>query len=91
MNYCKSGDKAQEVVKGIDVKGGRGLAIQADASKVSDIQRLFQQIMGHFGRIDIVFANAGMFNPKSVVDTTEEGFDTATSTNDRFFLPLPGP
>ncbi len=71
VNYCKSADKAQEVVRGIEVKGGRALAIQADVSKVSDIQRLFQQIIGHFGRIDIVIANAGMFNPKSVADTTE--------------------
>ncbi len=46
---------------------------------------------GHFGQIDMVVANAGMFNPKSVVDTTEEEIANATSTNDRFFLPLPGP
>jgi len=81
VNYCKSADKAQEVVRGIEVKGGRALAIQADVSKVSDIQRLFQQIIGHFGRIDIVIANAGMFNPKSVADTTEEEFDAMVALN----------
>ena len=91
VNYCKSADKAQEVVRGIEKQGGHALAIQADVGKVSDIQRLFQQIIGHYGRIDIVVANAGMFNPKSVVDTTEEEIANATSTNDRFFLPLPGP
>ena len=81
VNYCKSADKAQEVVSGIEEMGGHALAIQADVSKVSDIRRLFQQIIGHFERIDIVVANAGMFNPKSVVDTTEEEFDAMVALN----------
>ena len=83
VNYCKSADKAQEVVKEIEVKGGRALAIQADVSKVSEIRRLFQQIIGHFGRIDIVIANAGMFNPKFVADATEEEFDEMFALNSK--------
>ena len=81
VNYCKSADKAQEVVKGIEEKGGYAFAVQADVSKVSDIQRLFQEIIGKYGRIDIVVANAGMFNSKSVVDTTEEDFDAMVALN----------
>ncbi len=81
VNYCKSADKAQEVVNGIEERRGQALAVQADVSKVSDIQRLFQQIMGHFQRIDIVIANAGLFNSKSVVDTTEEEFDAMIALN----------
>ena len=81
VNYGRSADKAQSVVKGIEGKGGRALAVQADVSKVSDIQRIFQQIVGHFGRLDIVVANAGMFNQRGILDTTEEEFDTMFALN----------
>ena len=81
VNYCGSADKAHEAVRGIEEQGGHALAVQADMGKVADIQRLFQQIIGHFGRIDIVVANAGMFSPKSVVDTTEEEFDAMVALN----------
>jgi 3-oxoacyl-[acyl-carrier protein] reductase len=63
VNYCKSADKAQEVVRGIEEKGGHALAVQADVSKVSDIQRLFQQIIGHYERA---------LNTKSVFFTLQE-------------------
>ena len=81
VNYGKSADKAQTVVKSIEGKGGRALAVQADVNKVSDIRRIFQQIVGHFGRIDIVIANAGIFNQKALLDTTEEEFDAMFALN----------
>ena len=81
VNYSRSADKARAVVKGIEEQGGRAFAVQGDMSKVSDIQRLFQQTIGHFGRIDIVIANAAMFSPKSVVDTTEKDFDAMVALN----------
>jgi 3-oxoacyl-[acyl-carrier protein] reductase len=40
MNYGKSADKAKQVVAGIEAKGGKALAFQADMSKVGDVGRL---------------------------------------------------
>lgn len=34
VNYSKSSDKAQQVVVGIQAKGGKALAVQADMSRV---------------------------------------------------------
>ena len=81
VNFRSSPDQAQEVVKGIESKGGRALAIQADASQVSDIRRLFQEGLKHFGSIDIVIANAAIFSPKSIEDSTEEEFDAMFTLN----------
>ncbi|MCA9479954.1 MAG: SDR family NAD(P)-dependent oxidoreductase, partial [Nitrospira sp.] len=64
INYAKSAEKAKAIVASIEAKGGRALAIQADVSQVTDIQRLFQATLKQFDRIDIVIANAGMFNQK---------------------------
>jgi NAD(P)-dependent dehydrogenase (short-subunit alcohol dehydrogenase family) len=36
------------------------LALQADVAKVADIDRVMSQVQEAFGRIDILFANAGI-------------------------------
>lgn len=81
VNYAKSADKADAVVAGIKARGGQAMAVQADISQVADIQRLFQQTVAQFGRIDIVVANAGMFHQKGVLDTSEEEFDAMFALN----------
>ena len=87
VNYGKSADKAQSVVRTIEAKGGKAVAVQADISKVADIRRLFQDALPHFGRIDIVIANAGIFNQKPLMETSEEEYDSmfALNTKGTFF------
>jgi len=70
VNYGKSADKAKEVVAGIEARGGKAVAIQADMSKVADV-----------GRLDILVNNAGMFMFKPLAETTEEEFDRMFSLN----------
>ena len=43
VNYGKSADKAKEVVAGIEARGGKAVAIQADMSKVADVGRCEQR------------------------------------------------
>ncbi|MCA9463690.1 MAG: glucose 1-dehydrogenase [Nitrospirales bacterium] len=81
INYAKSAEKAKAIVASIEAKGGRALAIQADVSQVTDIQRLFQATLKQFDRIDIVIANAGMFNQKPLMDTTEAEYDAMLALN----------
>lgn len=88
VNYAGSHDKAQSVVRTIETGGGRAHAIQADVSKVAEIRRLFQETLTLFGRVDIVVANAGMFNQTLLMDTTEAEFDALFSLNAKgtFFI-----
>ena len=76
VNYARSEDEARSVVAAIEAKGGKAMAIQADAGVVADIRRLFRETIAKFGRVDIVVNNAGLpANPKLLAEVTEKEFD----------------
>ena len=81
VNYAASACEAHAVVERIKAQGGSALAIQADVAKVEDIRRLFAETMQHFGRLDILVANAGYSCFKPLVEITEEDFDRTYTLN----------
>lgn len=81
VNYSKSSEKAQQVVVGIQAKGGKALAVQADMSRVADARRLVIETVKQFNRLDILVNNAGKFMPKPLEETTEEDFDGVIALN----------
>jgi NAD(P)-dependent dehydrogenase (short-subunit alcohol dehydrogenase family) len=40
--------------------GGNALALRADLRRPADIDRVIEAVRGRFGRLDILFANAGL-------------------------------
>jgi NAD(P)-dependent dehydrogenase (short-subunit alcohol dehydrogenase family) len=50
--------------------GPGALAVQGDVTHVEDLQRLFKQVHTRFGKVDVVFANAGVaeFRPLEAID-----------------------
>jgi len=81
VNYSKSSEKAQQVVVGIQAKGGKALAVQTDMSQVSEARRLVIDTVKQFNRLDILVNNAGKFMPKLLDETTEEEFDSVIALN----------
>jgi 3-oxoacyl-[acyl-carrier protein] reductase len=81
VNYGKSAGKAKAVVAGIESKGGKAVAMQADMSKVADVRRLVRDTVQRFGRLDILVNNAGIFMTKSLVETMEEDYDRLFALN----------
>lgn len=81
VNYSKSSEKAQQVVVGIQAKGGKALAVQTDMSQVAEARRLVIDTVKQFNRLDILVNNAGKFMPKPLDDTTEEDFDSVIALN----------
>lgn len=81
VNYSKSTDKAQQVVAGIQGKGGKALAVQADMSQVTEARRLVVDTVKQFNRLDILVNNAGKFMPKPLEETTESDFDDVIALN----------
>jgi NAD(P)-dependent dehydrogenase (short-subunit alcohol dehydrogenase family) len=61
--------------------GGDVLAVQADIAKLEQIDRLYQSIAEKFGKIDVLFANAGIGRFTSLEDTTEAIYDEVFSIN----------
>ena len=54
--------------------GGQVRAIRADVSVTEDLNRLFDTIKSDYGRLDIVFANAGIFKASPLAQETEEQY-----------------
>jgi NAD(P)-dependent dehydrogenase (short-subunit alcohol dehydrogenase family) len=66
---------------------GRNVSgVQGDVSKLSDLDRLFAQIKREKGKIDIVFANAGVAKYAPFGKITEELYDSIFNTNVRGLL-----
>ena len=70
VNYSGNHEAANETLSAVKEASGRAVAIQGDVGKVSDVQRLFDCTFEHFGRLDIVVNNAGVFFTKPVADVT---------------------
>jgi len=52
--------EVERVVNGIKRDGGQALCLQADVSRAADLEEAVRRITGHWGRLDTVFANAGI-------------------------------
>jgi NAD(P)-dependent dehydrogenase (short-subunit alcohol dehydrogenase family) len=63
--------------------GKQALAVKTDVRKTSDLDNLFATVEEKYGRIDVLFVNAGGARVASVADTTEELFDEISDTNFR--------
>ena len=81
VNYAGNAGKAQEVVAEIEKLGVEAIAVQADISKIPDIQRLFEQTLERFGKVDILVNNAGIAFYKPITQVSEEDFDAIFAIN----------
>ena len=61
--------------------GANGFAVQADANDVAALEKAFAQAAAKFGKLDIVFANAGIAGNTPVGGTTLAAFESVIRTN----------
>ncbi len=61
--------------------GENALAVAGDISKLEDIDRLIAATTDRFGKIDILFANAGIANFVPITDVDEQFFDQMFAVN----------
>jgi 3-oxoacyl-[acyl-carrier protein] reductase len=81
VNYASSKDGADRVVAEITELGGKAVAVQGDVSKASDVQRLFAETKGAFGKLDVLVNNAGVYQFAPLGEITEEQFHRQFNTN----------
>ncbi|KAK6429887.1 hypothetical protein LTR95_013965 [Oleoguttula sp. CCFEE 5521] len=90
VNYANSKSSADEVVAEIESfkNGAKAISIQADVSKVAEIERLFQEAKKAFGKVDIVMSNSGTESWNKTEEITEEIYDNVFNLNARaqFFV-----
>ncbi len=78
-----SGRNQETLDDAVRTIGSDVLAIRADVSKPGDMQRFFETVAEKWGKIDILFANAGIANFAPVFDVTETDFDETFGVNVR--------
>ncbi len=83
ITYLKSSDKAAEVVRAIEEKGGRGLAIQADSGDPAAVKRSVEETVAGLGGLDILVNNVGNARFGAFTDLTLADIDTLLAVNVR--------
>ena len=83
ITYAKDAKAASEVVKAIEDKGGKALAIQADAADAAAVQAAVDKTVATLGQLDILVNNAGTAIPKLFEETTLEELDRVININVR--------
>jgi len=74
-------DAAKETAGQISAAGGRGLAVAANVADRAQVDAAFGQILGEYGRVDVLYNNAGVNSSGSVLDATEDDWDRSFAVN----------
>lgn len=79
----RNAGRLEETANGLDADGGqRTLTHAADVSKPDDVERLFEAARSEFGRLDVLFNNAGTgTSPVPLDDLPVEEWDQCVGTN----------
>jgi NAD(P)-dependent dehydrogenase (short-subunit alcohol dehydrogenase family) len=72
----RSAERVKTAAEELGVKG-----ILADVSNLSAIDALVAQVKSEFGKVDILFVNAGIFSPAPIGQISEEMFDNQMGIN----------
>ena len=81
VHYRSSEREAREVTGEIEKLGRRSLALAADLASISEIQKIFQKVDAHFGRLDLLVNSAANFLQAEFASTTEKLWDASLNTN----------
>jgi 3-oxoacyl-[acyl-carrier protein] reductase len=81
INYFQHESDAKEVVQACEKFGTAAIAVQADVSKLSDAERLIETAREKFGSVDILVANAGIWEGDAVEKMSEELWDKVLDAN----------
>lgn len=81
IHYGKSAAEAKELVGEIEKLGVRAAAFSAELTKVSAIQKLIDDTVHHFDRLDTLINCAANFLETKFGETTEKTWDASLDTN----------
>jgi 3-oxoacyl-[acyl-carrier protein] reductase len=81
VNFRAAAEMAKDVVRAVQSTGRRAVAIQADVSRASDVERLVRETRDALGPIDILVNNAGIIRTQPFESITEGDWDDLMSAN----------
>jgi 3-oxoacyl-[acyl-carrier protein] reductase len=81
VNYASSKTGAEAVVADIGAAGGKAVSVRGDVSKAADAQAIVDAAIEHFGRLDILVNNSGVYGFSPLESITEEDFHRHFNVN----------
>ena len=81
IDYVSNPDATVALEKQVAALGDQAIGVEADVSKVDELQRLVDQTVAAFGRLDIMVNNAGVETRTSILDTTEQQYEFVLDVN----------
>jgi glucose 1-dehydrogenase len=81
IDYVTHPEATEDLEKRVAALGDRAIGVDADVTKVADLEKLVAAAVQTFGRLDIMVNNAGVETRTSVLDTTEEQYAFVMDVN----------
>ena len=81
IDYIAHPEATETLEQQIIALGGRAIGVEADVSKIVDLQNLIDTTVTQFGRVDIMVNNAGIETRTSVLETSEAQYDQVLDVN----------
>ena len=81
IDYVCHSEATEALERQVAALGDQSIGVEADVSRLADLQRLVDATVKKFGRVDIMVNNAGIETRTSVLDTTEDQYDRVMAIN----------
>jgi glucose 1-dehydrogenase len=81
IDYIAHPEATEALEQQIAALGDKAIGVDADVSQIADLQKLVDQAVSAFGRLDIMVNNAGVETRTSVLDTTEDDYEKVLRIN----------
>jgi len=81
VSYRTNRQAAERVVTTLQSLGSEGLAVPTDVTDPERVKELVSKVLRQFGRLDILVNNVGVFEWKTVVDSTAEEWHAMLASN----------
>lgn len=81
VNYKSDEKGAKEVVSSIINIGGEAVSVKADVSSSAEVNRMVNEVLNKYSKIDVLVNNAGIIDDSLIVNMDEGKWDRVIDTN----------
>jgi glucose 1-dehydrogenase len=81
IDYVAHPDATEELERQVHALGDQAIGVDADVSKVDDLQQLVDAAVKAFGAVDVMVNNAGVETRTSILDTSEKQYEFVMNVN----------
>lgn len=81
IDYVAHPEATEALEREVASLGDQCIGVDADVSKIADLQKLVDAAVSKFGHLDVMVNNAGIETRTSVLDTTENQYDAVLNIN----------